>query len=93
MFEIDTFPSQDLLTTVRSVEGAYWYLSSKKSSFNMTSSNEFTTSSEEDLMIQNTAIHTLLRSDDNDARLLLGTLDHISDLDISLINTIDDPSA
>ena len=72
---------QDLLTTVRSVEGAYWYLSNMTSLFNMTSPSELT--------IQNTAVYTLLKSDDSEARALLGRLDNIAELDISLINTID----
>ena len=50
-----------------------------------------TSSSGKDAMVQNTAINTLLQSEDSEARRLLGTLHHISDLEISLINTIDDP--
>ena len=50
-----------------------------------------TASSGQDAMVQNTAINTLLQSEDSEARRLLGTLDYISDLEIGLINTIDDP--
>ena len=72
-----------MLRTVRSVEGAYWYLA------NMTSSSV----SSEEKMVQNTAINTLLQSDDNNARLLLGKLESVSEPDISFIDNIDNPGS